>query len=156
MVKKANSRLWFLRRIKNLGASVKTLLDLYKLFVRSAVEEALQLWTGSITKTEKDSIEKVQITSVKLILGSSYTNYIKSLEKLKLETLSIRREKLCLKFAKKCTNGTKTDKFKHWFPKKTSLNTRTKGKYLLPIGKSQSYLRSSIPYLTDILNKNCK
>ena len=38
MVSKAKSRLWFLRRLKVLGASQKTLLDIYKLFCRSILE----------------------------------------------------------------------------------------------------------------------
>ena len=96
---KAKSRLWYLRRLKNLGASNETLLDVYKLNVRSALEMAVPLWTGSITASEINTIERVQKISLKLILGNSYENYIQALEKLNLDDLETRREKLCLKFA---------------------------------------------------------
>merc|ERR1712030_118375 len=69
MIKKANSRLWFLRRLKMLGASENTLIDLFKLFVRSALEPAVPLWSGAIVEKEKSDIEKIQKTAMKLISG---------------------------------------------------------------------------------------
>ena len=123
--------------------------------MRSAVELAVPVWSGSLTQKDINLIERVQKTSVKLILGASYQNYNQSLEKLNLDTLASRREKMCLKFAKKCT---KSQKFKHWFTKKTSLHTRSKGtpkeKFFKPFGQTKRYLTSSIPYLIDLLNKN--
>ena len=92
--------------------------------------------------------------ALKIILGDSYTNYTESLKKLDLDTLAVRRDKLCLKFAKKCI---KNEKFQHWFPKKSLLNTRSKeskGIYSMPKFKKKRYQTSSIPYLITILNKN--
>ena len=59
MTKKAKSKLWFLRRLKYLGASDNTLIDLFKLHLRSTLELAVPLWTGSITKKEINSIERL-------------------------------------------------------------------------------------------------
>ena len=56
MTNKAKSRFWYIRRLKKLGASVTTLLDLFKLRVRSAVEMAVPLWAGAITQKEIKSI----------------------------------------------------------------------------------------------------
>ena len=112
---KAKSRLWFIRRLKSLGASVETLLDAFKLFVRSKLEMAVPLWAGALIKKDKDSIERVQVAGVKIILGNNYTDYIKSFEKLNLDTLAVRIDEICLKFAKGCT---KNKKVAHWFRKK--------------------------------------
>ena len=53
IVKKATSKLWFLRRLKTLGASIESLVDIYKLFVRSNLEFAAPLWTGLSRRMKK-------------------------------------------------------------------------------------------------------
>ena len=151
MVKKANSRLWFLRRLKLLGASQNTLIDLFKLFVRSALEPAVPLWAGAIIEKEKHDIEKVQKNAIKLISGPAYRDYIGAIKSFKLDTLDARRKKLCLKFAKK---SVKSERFKHWFKLKPSMNTRNKEKYQKPKANTKRYARSAIPYLTDLLNED--
>ena len=122
---KAKTRLWFLRRLKLLGASQATLVDIYKSFLRSAVEIAVPVWAGAITNDENHKIERVQKNAVKLIIGNSYRNYTEALKKLNLDTLQKRRDKICLKCAKRCT---KSNKFKHWFPKRSTVDTRNKEK----------------------------
>ena len=114
---------------------------------------AVPLWSGSITKKEINSIERVQKISVKLILGNRYINYDHALRTLELDNLEERRSDICLKFAKKCV---KNVKFKHWFPKVASANTRSKIMYIKPSGKTKRYLTSSIPHLVQILNENEK
>ena len=59
-VLKANSRLWFLRRLKLLGASRDTFLVIYKLFGRSILEYCAPVWTGNLTKANIQSIERVK------------------------------------------------------------------------------------------------
>ena len=150
ITKKAKSKLWFLRRLKYLGASDQTLIDLFKLHVRSTLEIAVPLWSGAITKKEINSIERVQKISTKFLLGNRYISYDQALNILELETLETRRDEICFKFAKKCA---KNSKFKHWFPKISSVETRSKQIYIKPSGKTKRYLTSSIPHLTNILNE---
>ena len=50
LVQKSNPKIWFLRRLKTLGASKSTLLEIYKLFVRQALEVAVPVWNSSLTK----------------------------------------------------------------------------------------------------------
>ena len=78
MVIKANSRLWFLRRLKLLGASKDTLIQIYQLFCRSILEYCAPVWGGGISKTSIQSIERVQKNAFKIILGSKYTTYMKT------------------------------------------------------------------------------
>ena len=106
---------------------------MFKLFVRSALEPAVPLW------------------AVKLISGPTYRDYIGAIKSFKLDTLDARRKKLCLKFAKK---SVKSERFKHWFKLKPSMNTRNKEKYQNPKDNTKRFERSAIPYLTDLLNED--
>ena len=75
VVQRGQSRLWFLRRLKLLGASSTTLVDIYKLFCRSVLEYCAPVWAGSITKKNTQNIERVQKNAFKIIFGSHYTTY---------------------------------------------------------------------------------
>ena len=58
--------------------------------------------TMSLTIAQDEVLERIQKVSLKVILGPAYVNYQSALSVLELETLKIRREKLCISFAKKC------------------------------------------------------
>jgi hypothetical protein len=53
MMKRANKRLWILRRLKNLGAEDEDLVDIYTKQIRSVLELAVPAWHGGITQAEK-------------------------------------------------------------------------------------------------------
>ena len=53
-------------------------------------------------------------------MGNDYRDYEQALEYFDLDDLKTRRDKLCLKFAKKCT---KNARFQNWFPKRKSTDT---------------------------------
>ena len=55
---KANKRLWILRRLVKMGASVEDLLDVYILQIRCVLEYAVPVWQGSISQNEKEDIER--------------------------------------------------------------------------------------------------
>ena len=61
------------------------------------------MWNGSITQLEVKKLERVQRIAVKLIYGNM-EGYSKILDKLKMEKLVDRRQRLCLNFAKKQSN----------------------------------------------------
>ena len=60
LVKKANSRLYFMRRLKNLGATQKTLKEVYILFVRSILEFCAPLWAGNLSKSSSKAFTRVE------------------------------------------------------------------------------------------------
>ena len=128
MVKKANSRLWTIRRLKKLGASDADLLDIYMKQVRSVLELAVPVWQSGVTQAEKLQIERVQKSVFHIVLGRGYVSYKQALKTLNFESLESRRQKLCLKFAKKAERHSKHTR---WFKLNTnSVNTRQlKSKY---------------------------
>ena len=148
---KAKERVWFLRRLKILGASRNTLLGAYYLFVRSVLEMAAPLWAGALTKKNNKDIESVQFNCLKLVHGNNFTSYKESLVSSGLETMSARREKICVKFAKK---SLKNHRFKNCFPEKISAKTRSGDKFIVPRSNTNRYSTSSIPHLIRLLNKS--
>ena len=150
-VTKGNARLWFLRRLKLLGASKDTMLLIYKLFCRSVLEYCAPVWAGSLTKANIQSIERVQKNAFKIIFGNDYKTYEDILENSMEDSLQIRRDKLSLRFAETCL---KKQKFKSWF--KESMSTRSGVLYANPQAKTKRYRNSSIPYLTRLLNRRIK
>ena len=69
-----------------------------------------------------------------------------------METLEKRRNKLCLKFAKKAE---KNIKHMNWFKKRPKTSTRLNNpKYWSVIARTDRLKNSPIPYITDLLNQH--
>ena len=149
IVKKANTRIWTLRRLKALGASIPTLMDWFRLVIRSVLEFSAPLWTGSLTKANSDKIEKVQKTCFKLILGNNYKSYQNALEYLNENKLDERRKKLCLKFAKKSSINPKMSSL---FQKRINRMTRKASRFVEPVTHSKRAYNGPIPSLIRLLN----
>ena len=99
-------------------------------------------------------IERVQKAALKVILKDKYINYDKALRLLDLESLHVRRERLCLKFAKKCL---KLENFKKLFPVRKSkhdMKKRNTEKFLVNHVNTERYMKSAIPAMQRALNKD--
>ena len=103
ITKKAYSRMWLIRRLKQSGASISALLDIYTKHVRSVVEFASVVWHSSLTQENTTAIERVQKSAFAVILGSRYESYDGACELLSMKKLSNRRDTLALKFATKAS-----------------------------------------------------
>ena len=57
---RAYSKLWLLRRLKQIGAKTGELIDVYNKQVRSVLEFAVPVWAGSVTLKQSQLIERVQ------------------------------------------------------------------------------------------------
>ena len=147
IVTKASQKLWFLRRLKTLGSTQDTLLDIYRLFVRSHLELAAPVWAGALSKKNKQDIERIQKNAFRVITASNHFSYEEALSTFDETTLDERRQKLCTRFAKKCV---KDQRFSHLFP--VGITTRTKTTYLEPECKTKRYSTSCIPHLIWTLN----
>ena len=101
IVKRAFSKLWMVRRLKGLGVTTDQLVDVYVKQVRSILELAVPAWHGAISQADATDIERVQKCALHIILDDSYSSYKEALVLVDLEMLYERREKLCLKFARK-------------------------------------------------------
>ena len=146
---KGYARLWMLRNLKKLGAGLGDMMDVYEKQCRSVLEMAVPAWSAGLTKTESNQIERVQRSAFAIILGDDYGSYSQALRALKMETLVVRREALCLKFAQKAFNS---EKFKNWFVVSESPDD---DKFLLEVKtRTRGNRNSPLPYLTKLLNNH--
>ena len=114
---------------------------------------SLVVWHSSLTKTNENDLERVQKSALKLILKDEYKDYKSALKLLAVDSLFERREKLSLKFAKKCL---KNENFKKLFPHRKSshvMEKRKTEKYLIGNINTESYKKSAIPSMLRLLNE---
>ena len=151
IVKRANKKLWCLKRLKILGPETEDLIDVYIKQIRCLLEYAVAVWQPSLTKEDRIKIERVQKSAFSIILGQKYTSYKAALQELNLETLFTRRVKLCQKFAIKAQ---KHPKFSKWFKSnnKKSVTRSKTPKFCDVYFRTERFKRSPISYLTRILN----
>ena len=133
---------------------IEELIQIYILYIRSVVEQYAVVWHSSITKGEKNDLERTQKVALKIIFGNSYTTYSDVLEWAGLDTLAARRTKLCLNFATKCTKNEKT---RSMFPvNQTKIDTRNHEHYIVTNARTERLARSAIPFMQRLLNANHK
>ena len=152
ITKKAMRRIWTLRRMKNLGLDTEQILDTYTKEIRSVLELAVPAWHSGLTCKQSEDIERVQKTSFKIILGKYYINYDVACTILGTEKLKVRRQKLCLKFARKDLRSENTLFNKITNPNQTQLN---KNKLVHEYNYNHDrFGNSSLPYLARLLNQS--
>ena len=85
-----------------------------------------------------------------------YINKRKSLKDLDMETLDERREKLCLKFAKRCLRNEKTIKNFPENSKNHVMKTRKQEKYQVQYANTKRFKESALIYMQNLLNQQEK
>ena len=87
-------------------------------------------------------------------MKNGYESYGQALTDLNMDTLEVRRRKLCIKFAKSCL---KHEKFRSMFPVNKSSHKMDKkhgkNKFFETKCKTERYKKSSIPFMQRILNE---
>ena len=154
IIKKANARMELVRRVAGFGAAEEDLKIIYFLFVRSLLEQSAPVWHSSLTEENSDDLERVQKSAVKIILGTKYLGYEKSLAKLDMLSLKERREQLCLSFAEKCVKKPKTQNMFPTNKKKHLMETRNPEHYMVTKANTERFKKSAIIYMQNLLNEN--
>ena len=151
---KSYSRLSMLTKLKYVGVSKEDLLDIYILYIRSIAEYCSVAFHSSLTVQQTQTLERIQRTCIKVILGDMFIDYNSALEMCGLETLQARREKRCLQFALKCIKHPTNNRL---FPVNTRKNGHTfipSERFLVNFAKTSTYKKSAIPYCQRLLNAN--
>ena len=152
IVSDANKRLRLLHAASKFTTRPSDLKTIYMSFIRSKLEQSAVVWHSSITEKNREDLERVQKSALKIILKDSYTSYKEALNILKLESLNDRRTKLSLRFAKSCL---KHEKMKRLFPltnKSHLMKTRVTEKFKVHHANTERYKKSAIPYMQNLLN----
>ena len=149
--KRAKSKIWLLRNMKESGLTDSQVVDAYKKEVRSLLELAVPVWNSGLTQSQCLQIERVQKNALSAILGFRYISYKHALKSLSLEELSVRREKICLKFISKNLKGNSP----LLSPTHKTHDTRS-SPFLVKEFKcnTKAFFESSLPYLARLFNSN--
>ena len=99
---KAYFQISLLCKLKYVGMSTQDLLKTYIWFIRVLLEYVCVVWHSTLKVNQTWTLERVQKTCLRVILGREYRGYESALEVSNLETLEIHWEKLCLSFGEKC------------------------------------------------------
>ena len=152
IVRKSNARMELLRRVATFGTSVDDLRNIYILFVRSQLEQSAVVWHSSLTEQNRNDLERVQKSALKVILGEKYQSYNKALRELNLETLEERRKLVCLKFAKKCLTNEKNQQMFPLSKKIHSMETRKPEDFEVQYAKTDRLKNCAKIYMQNLLN----
>ena len=71
------------------------------------MEQSDTVWTSSMTEENRNDLERIQKTPVKIILRDNFQNYDKALLQLDMENLNERRKAVCFSFCKKSCKSPK-------------------------------------------------
>ena len=122
--------------------------------MRSKLDQSAVVWHSSITKKNRDDLERIQKSALKVILGDKYESYKDALKVIGIDSLEKRREKLRLKFAKQCFGH---EKLKGLFPKhmrRHNLVKRNLEKNIVNNAKTERYRNSAIQSMQRLLNQS--
>ena len=156
LIKEANKRMRLLHAASKFVKDRRVLTLLYYTHIRCRLEQSAVLWHSSLTIKNIVDLERVQKAALRVIIGHGYDSYSQTLKSLNIETLFERRERLCLRFAKKSLN---VENFKHLFPSYKNdhnMKTRYSPKYEQSKTSSNRYKISTIPHLQRMLNKQAQ
>ena len=132
------------------------ILDVYIKEIRSVLEPAVPAWHSGLTVKQSADLERVQRVALYIILsdtitGKSEYNYDMSLVILDIEPLYIRREQLCVNFARKTLKSRHSDMFQE---KISMYNTRQQQDAFQEYhSNTQRCYKSPLNYLTRLLNE---
>ena len=90
-----------LRGEQGFGAKMHEMVHLWILFCRSVFDQSCIVCGTSLTQENVRDLERTQTIFAKLVSKEKYTNYENAINLLDLDSLEERRNKMCLKFAKK-------------------------------------------------------
>ena len=136
-----------LTKLKYVGIRTEDLIEIYILFIRSVTEYCAVAFHSTLTISQTTDLERIQKTSLKIILGDNYVSYPAALEMTGLTTLFERRESRCLNFALKAVKHPFHSKL---FPLnknriKGSMGVRNREAYHFNFARKELYKKSAIP-----------
>ena len=152
MVTRASKTCWVLRRMRALGVDRATMVEFWKSEGRVHLEMACPVWHSSLTLAQSRSLERCQRVAMAAIVGHWAPSLTDQLLDLGLQRLDVRRAQICVRFAQ--TTITKS-RHKDMFTVASINLPRAKKvsrQFVEPIARTTMYRKSSVPYLTRLLN----
>ena len=153
MLRKANSRKYFILILKRLGVGLPDLVKCYCTFVRPPLEYAVPAWHSGLTTQQSLLLERVQKQTLKILLPAA--SYDQACAITGLDCLDNRKVELCRRFAMDLINS---KAFFDWCPPRRrnchQRYLRNNEKLSVMLSKSKRFSNSPIAYMTTLLNQN--
>ena len=89
ILKKANQRLYFLRKLKAYGVNQCILVNFYRAIIESVLTSSITVWYGRVSKSEVNKLSSV-IRSAEKVIGTK----LPSLDSIYLERTTKKTEKI--------------------------------------------------------------
>ena len=154
MISRASKTTWVLRRMKALGVDQKTLVDFWKSEGRTHLEMATPVWSSSLSKAQRQSLERSQRLAMAAIVGHWAPSLTGQLEELGLERLLTRRNNICERFARNTATKSRHGDIFTVASTGPLRQGKVTLKYREPQARTETYRKSAVPYLTRLLNSN--
>ena len=151
--KKAMSKIWLLRRLKNFKMEPEIILDYYVKEIRPLLEQGVPIWNSGLTKAQIRAIENIQKVALKIILGENYITYEVWCTLFNLLPLEYRRSDLAETFAIKLYKSSKC--FEFFEPVQNQRNTRNEQLLVKEkITNTKRCFNAPHNYLARLINRN--
>jgi len=99
MIKKATTRLYFLKQLKRAGLSTDQLFLYYKTVIRPVLKYCIPVWHYALTSAQTEQLEGLQKHAIHIILNSTRgMPYMSMLFVANLATLASHRDDISHKF----------------------------------------------------------
>ena len=112
LTNKAYKRMWLIRRLKALGASITQLVDALQKQVLSVLWLGAPAWACQLTVGEKKDFDRVAKVGLKIIFGVNYNGFENTLQTANILKPTDQFTKMTKQFAIK---SSKHPKFTKWF-----------------------------------------
>ena len=150
---KAMSRMWLLRRMKELKLEPTIIIDYYIKEIRSLAEQGVPVWNSGLTKGQINDLEKIQKVALKVILHDDYKSYAQACTFFYLERLSDRRLNLATNFAVKLFLSDRSEQF--FTHTKQRINPRVDQPLVVEnLTRTKRCFNAPHNYLARIVNQN--
>ena len=151
---KANRCIFMLIQAKKFHFSTDSVLAVYILYIRTALEYAAPVWHSGLTVAEDTQIERIQRRCLRIILGRDYIDYPTALQRLGIQSLSDRRKDLTLRFARGLLRSPDhRDLLPRTMREVHGRETRHGHRLRVPLGQAR-YQKSAVPYMVRLLNES--
>ena len=150
--RRAYPRVKMLSKLKYVGVPTEDLVELYILHIRSLTEYCSTAFHSSLSQRLSNKLENIQKACLRVILDVMYVDYDSALEMCGLNSLHTRREHRSLLFAIKCTKHKTNKSMFSLNPSKDTHLVRKREKFMVNVSRTESYKKSTIPYLQRKLN----
>ena len=144
LVKKANSRLYFLKQLRRASVAQRELIRFYTTCIRSILEYACPVFHRSHPAYLSNDLERLQKRALRIIYPD--ISYSKALEVSEISTLFERRETIAAKLFKEITNDPQ-HRLHNLLPARNTNNNyslRNTRKFVRPVCRTQRYKNSFI------------